>query len=269
MPYLANLGIQLYTVREQLAENPQTTLQALADIGYKQVELMDTRQLATLKPICDDLGLSVNSSFMQWTALTDRWDLVPDTPRVTFDQVLEQAVEGGVEHIVFGYMRPEEHETADAWKQHIESLNKAAERAKAAGVGMAYHNHNFEWAPVDGTTGWALLQQHLDGDLVPFEFDVAWAAMAGLDPAEVLTSIKDRVALVHLKNLKPLPAAYLTIETMPADSSIELGSGKLDIPSLMRLANGYNVQHCFYEQDNNWHPDAVNSARTSLEYLRA
>ena len=269
VPYLDTLGIQLWTVREQMAADPVATLRALADLGYQQVELMDTRDIVKLKPTCDDLGLTINSSFMQWTAITGRWDLLPDAPRITVDEVLGQANEGGLSHVVFGYFRPEEHQTADDWKRHIESLNEAARKAQSAGLNMAYHNHNFEWEPVDGTTGWELLKANLDGNLVPFELDLGWASMAGNDPAQVLESVKDRVSLLHIKNLKDLPQPYVTIESMPPDSFTELGKGRLDIPALMRLGKDAGVTYCFYEQDNNWHPDALGSAETSIEFLEA
>ena len=268
LPYLDTIGIQLWTVREPLAADPRATLQALADLGYRQVELMDTRQIAELKPICDDVGLRINSSFMQWTAVTGRWDLLPDAPKITVDEVLEQANAGGLSHVVFGYLMPEEHDTADEWKQHIASLNDAGRKARAAGLQLAYHNHNFEWEPVDGTTGWQLLVDHLDGDLVPFELDLAWASMAGKDPSAVLASISDRVEFLHIKNLVELEQPYVTIESMPPDSFIELNKGRLDIPALMRQGQEAGVRYCFYEQDYNWHPDPLGSAKTSLHFLQ-
>ncbi len=267
VPYLDTLGIQLWTVREQMAADPRATLKALADLGYQQVELMDTRDITRLKPICDEYGLAVNSSFIQWTAITGRWDLLPDAPRITVEEILEQANAGGLSHLIFGYMLPEEHKTADDWKRHIESANNAAAKAQAAGLNMAYHNHNFEWEPVDGTTGWELLKEHMDGSLVPFELDLGWAAMAGQDPAQVLESVSDRVSLLHIKNLVDLPQPYVTIESMPADKFTELGAGKLDIPALMRQGQEAGVTYCFYEQDNNWKPDALGSAERSIEFL--
>ncbi|WP_420460350.1 sugar phosphate isomerase/epimerase family protein [Neolewinella sp.] len=267
VPYLDTLGIQLWTVREQMAADPRATLQALADLGYQQVELMDTRDITRLKPICDEYGLAVNSSFIQWTAITGRWDLLPDAPRITVEEILEQANAGGLSHLIFGYMLPEEHKTADDWKRHIESANNAAMKAQAAGLNMAYHNHNFEWEPVDGTTGWELLKEHMDGSLLPFELDLGWAAMAGQDPAQVLESVKNRVSLLHIKNLVDLPQPYVTIESMPADKFTELGAGRLDIPALMRQGQKAGVTYCFYEQDNNYSPDALSSAERSIEFL--
>ncbi|CAH1000312.1 Inosose dehydratase [Neolewinella maritima] len=268
IPYLDTLGIQLYTVREQMAEDPATTLRALADLGYRQVELMDTRDIARLKPICDELGLSVNSSFMQWTAITGRWDLVPDTPPITTDEVFEQANAGGVSHVVFGYLRPEERTSADDWKRHIEGINEAGLTARKAGLSLAYHNHNFEWEPVDGTIGWELLLAELDGSLVPFELDLGWASLAGQDPASVLEQVSDRVRLLHVKDLNDVPQ-HVTIASMPSATFTELGTGRLDIPQLMRMGKEYGVEHCFYEQDHNWHPDALGSARSSIEFLRS
>lgn len=252
-----------------MAENPRATLEALADIGYRQVVLMDTRDIATLKPICDDLGQAVNSSFMQWTTLTGRWDLVPNEKKeFTFDEVLRQTTDGGLSHLVFGYLTPGERRSVDDWKMRADELNAAGEKAKAAGIQMAYHNHNFEWQPVEDSCGWEVLKERMDGELDPFELDLAWVAMAGKEPFRVLESIKHRVELLHVKNLKPLEDAYVTIEAMPTDSFTELGEGKLDIPALMRLGESHGVQYCFYEQDNNWHPDALGSARSSMAYLQ-
>ena len=269
VPYLDTLGIQLWTVREQMAADPEATLRALADLGYRQVELMDTRDITRLKPICDDLGLAVNSSFMQWTAITGRWDLLPDAPRITVEEILDQATAGGLSHIIFGYLLPQEHQTADDWKRICEAANQAGQKAQAAGLTMAYHNHNFEWEPVDNTTGWELLKQHMDGNLVPFELDLGWAKMAGQDPSQVLASVKDRVSLLHIKNLVELPEPYVTIESMPADKFTELGAGTLNIPALMRQGKEAGVTYCFYEQDNNWKPDALGSAERSIEFLES
>jgi len=270
LPYLDTIGIQLWTVRNEMAEDPRSTLQAIADIGYQQVELMDTRQVAQLKPICDDLGLAVNSSFMMWATLTGRWDLVPyEKEPFTFDTVLEQVNKGGLSHLVFGYLNPGERATADDWKRRIEELNVAGEKAKQSGIQMAYHNHNFEWDPVDGTTGWELLNTGLDPKIVPFELDVAWVAMAGQDPATVLESVGDRTELIHIKNLVDLPRGYTTLEAMPPESFTELGKGQLDIPALMTAARKAGTTYCYYEQDNNWHPNALGSAQMSLDFLRS
>jgi sugar phosphate isomerase/epimerase len=268
LPYLDTLGIQLWTVRNQMEEDPVATLTALADIGYRQVELMDTRHIADLKPICDDLGLAINSSFMLWTTLTGRWDLVPqETERFAFEQVLEQMTDGGLSHLVFGYLQPGERETADDWKRRADELNVAGEKARDAGLQMAYHNHNFEWAPVGGTTGFDILRDRLEAELVPFELDLAWVAMAGQDASETLAAVGDRTELVHIKNLVELERPYLTIPEMPDDRFTELGAGQLDIPALMRQAREIGATYCFYEQDNNWKPDALASARKSYAFL--
>lgn len=270
LPLLNTIGLQLWTVREPLAEDPQATLSALSEMGYQQVELMDTRQIATFKPICDNLGLEINSSFMQWSTITGRWDLVPnETEPFEFNQVLDQAGEGGLSHLVFGYLTPGERETADDWKRLADQLNRAAETAKSAGIQMAYHNHNFEWSPVEGTTGFDILLDRLDGDLMPFELDVAWVAMAGKDPREMLGQVKDRTKLLHLKNLKDLDQPYLTLEEVPENSFEELNDGQLDTVVLMELAAEVGVDYVFVEQDDNHDPDPLGSVRTSLDFLRS
>ena len=267
-PYVDDLGIQLWTVREALAADERATLEALAEIGYRQVEGMDTTQAARLRPLCDELGLRINSSFMAWPAITGRWDLVPDMQRIEFSAVLDEAAAAGCQHLVFGYLNPGERETADDWKRLADQLNEAALTAQRYDIAMAYHNHNFEWDPVEGTTGWAILNERLDGSIFPFELDVFWAQIAGQDARATLESIRDRVSLLHLKQLKPGTPVVTRLADVPPDAFEELPDGGIPITELMALGRSYGVRHCMVEQDGNWEPDAVAAARRSYAFLR-
>ena len=268
LPYLDTLGIQLWTVREPLAEDPETTLRTLKELGYYQVEAMDTRQLADLKPICDDLGLRIHSSFMLWETLTQTWELTPDETKMEFAEVLDQANNGGVDHLVFGYFQPGARETADDWKRVADQINAGALRAKEAGLQMAYHNHNFEWDPVEETTGWAILQDRLDGNLCPFELDLFWAQIAGQDPRQVMGEISNRVSLLHLKQLHTGTPVVTTLAEVPPNAFEELPNGEMPIKDLMRYGKELGVEYCMVEQDGNWKPDPLGSAKTSIEFLR-
>lgn len=268
LPYLESLGLQLWTVRDQMEIDPRTTLTTLRDIGYRQVELGDTRTLTDLKPICDDLGLAIHSSFLQWATITGRWDLLPEETPFEFTEAIDQAGEAGLSHLVFGYLRPESRQTADDWKRLADQLNEAGLQAKENGLQMAYHNHNFEWDPVEGTTGFDLLLDRMDGELIPFELDVFWAQIAGQDPKVVLDRISDRVELLHLKQLHRGTPVVTRLDDVPPDAFEELDEGDIPIKDLMRYGQELGVKYCMVEQDGNYAGSSLESARQSYDFLR-
>lgn len=269
LPYLDNIGIQLWTVRDQMEADPVLTLKTLADLGYYQVEGGDTRLLNQLMPICKDVGLRMHSSFINWNTVTGGWRYTPDdaTP-FPFEEVLEAATKHGLSHLVFGYLRPEERQTADDWKRLADQLNEAGEQTRAAGLQLTYHNHNFEWDPVEGTTGWDILAERMESDLVPWELDVFWAQIAGQDPRVLMDQHQDRLELLHLKQLHPGTPIVTRIDDVPDNAYEELPEGDIPIKDLMRYGQELGVAYCMVEQDGNYNTGSLDSAGTSLAYLR-
>jgi len=268
LPYLNNLGIQLWTVRDQMAIDPELTLKTIKELGYYQVEAGDTRTLADIKPICDDLDLKIHSSFINWNTVTGNWKFTPDDTPFEFAEVIDQAGEHGLSHLVFGYLRPEERTSADDWKRLADQLNQAGQSCKDNGLQLTYHNHNFEWDPIEGTTGFDLLIDRMDGDLTPFELDLFWAQIAGQDAKETMTRIKDRVELLHLKQLHPGTPVVTRIADVPANAYEELPDGDMPIKDLMRYGKELGVAYCMVEQDGNYEVSSLKSAGKSIDFLQ-
>ena len=272
LKYRTDPGLQLYTLRAPLAENPRATLEAVKKAGYVHVELMDTGQIQTLKPICDDLGLEVRSSFYNWLAVTGNGAMVASmmpemAPSQSFEQMVEEAAKAGLSHMVFGYMLPQERSTLDDYKLRAEQINKAAELVKAAGMQQVYHHHSFEFAPLDenGTRGWDILVEQLDPNLTPFEIDVFWAAIGGEDPAALISKLKDRTRLLHLKDLKQGVDTNYNEQTVDPEAFQELGDGRLDFNAILAAAEEAQVAFCMVEQDQS--PDPLASIAQSSVYL--
>ena len=267
-PYAENIGIQLYTVRDQLAADPQSTLEEISKLGYKQIELMDTDQIPLLKPIAKDLGLAINSSFFSWSVLTGRWDLREEEDRTenTFDQVLEDAQKAGLNHLVFGYMLPEERSTLDDYRRICPILNEAGEKCKSAGIQLCYHNHSFEFAPMEGSNGYDILIEKLDPELVKFELDVFWSDIAGVNPVALMKKLSGRIRLLHLKDkLINTPVIY-DEGKVPEEAFKELGNGVVDLEGVLATAGQVGVEHCMVEQDQS--PAPLESIKTSLVYMK-
>lgn len=264
-PYQATIGLQLWTVRELIAQNAQQTLSALKSIGYQQVETMDTEQLLTLKPICNDLGLAVNSSFIAWSAVTGRWDLLPDATPITIEDIIERGQRAGLSHLVFGYMFPQSRTTIDDYKKVSDQLNLAGEKVAAAGMQLCYHNHSFEFKPTEGQIPFDVLIERLDEQLVQFELDVFWSKLGGLDSVELFKRIAERTRLLHLKDKKAsIPTIYDETQ-VPADAFQPLGKGEVDLKTIVKLAAAAGVDYCFVEQDQS--PDALADVAVSRRWM--
>ncbi len=181
---------------------------------------------------------------------------------------MDQANEADLSHLVFGYIQPGERENLDAYRKLADQLNEAGLKAKERGLQMAYHNHNFEFERMGPAKQFPLqiLAERLEADLVPFELDVFWAAIAGVDPVGLLPTIKERVKLLHLKDLKPKTEVTTALDGIPEDAFQELGDGSLPIKKLAKLGKEYGVDYCFVEQDQS--PAPLESIAQSIDFLR-
>jgi sugar phosphate isomerase/epimerase len=259
--YKDTIGLQLWTVRNQMEEDKKGTLKAIADAGYKQVELMDTTHAKELLPICKDLGLKITSSFMDWQAIC-----VPDADGSAVDEIVAHSKEAGLKHVVFGYIHTGHRETVDQFKKHAEMANIAGEKCKAAGMKLCYHNHSFEFEKLkDDQTGFDVLIDEFDKELVPFELDVFWAKIGGWDPIETLRKLDGRVSQVHLKDLKEGTPVIYDNGAVPHEAFKELGAGTIDMAEVLKVSAEIGVEQCHIEQDQS--PDPIASIGQSIKHL--
>jgi sugar phosphate isomerase/epimerase len=260
--YKENIGLQLWTVRNQMAEDKQKTLAAVAKAGYKQVELMDVSDTKELLPICKDLNLNVTSAFINWQVVANPTG--KDLP--TIDSIIDQAAAANLKHLVFGYIGKGHRETEDQYKQHAEKANQIGEKAKTAGMKLCYHNHSFEFKPLAGDRcGFDVFMDEFDSQLVPFELDVFWVAIGGWQPIETLRKLKGRVSQVHLKDLlKDTPVNY-DEGTVPHEAFKELGNGMIDMAEVLQISAEIGVEQCHVEQDQS--TDPIASIVQSISHL--
>jgi sugar phosphate isomerase/epimerase len=183
------LSVQLYTVREALAEDLPGTLVRLAALGFTQVEPYAlTRYADALRPAMAAVGLSAPTAHQSFVGSPDA------------DAVFATAAALGVGLVVDPRVERARWETVAGVESVADDLNAAAERAARHGVRVGYHNHAQELEIVhDGTTALELLAARLADDVV-LEVDAYWAAAGGQDPVALLKRLGDRVAAIHLKD---------------------------------------------------------------------
>lgn len=260
--YLKDIGLQLWTVRNQLADDISETLKAVADAGYKQVELMRVLgDVDKIAPVAKDLGMNVTSAFIDWQSVGN--PEADDAP--PFHKILDNAKEAGLKFLVFGYIGKGHRETADHFKRHAEAANKAGEKCKAAGIQLCYHNHSFEFKPIDDTTGWDVLVDRFDNDLVQFELDVFWVKVGGFDPVGTMKRLDGRIAQLHLKDMKKGTGTIYDEAQVPDDAFEELGDGTIDMNEVMKLGSKIGVKQCHVEQDQS--PSPIASIGQSMRHL--
>ena len=263
-PYVKTIGLQLYTLRNQLAEDVPGTIKAVADAGYYQVELMRVVADDPVLQAARDNGLKVTSAMIDWKTL-----VTPGEPGVpSFQETLDVAVHQDLKFLVIPYVGKGHRETADQLKVLTRRANRAGEACRKAGIQLCYHHHSFEFAKLpDGTRRWDVLVQHFDPNLVKFEIDVFWAAIGGLDPVATIRELKGRVAQLHLKDLLEGTPTIQDESKVPKDAFQEVGHGIIDWPAVLAAAQFAGVTQCHVEQDQS--PDPIASIGQSIRYLKS
>lgn len=242
------LAVQMYTLRDAVQQDIVGTLRAVAELGYRAVELHTLGGLSAreLRTELDALGLQVSSMHIGLDRLETQ-----------LDQELEDLQILGGSYAVCPYLAEDRRASADAYRVVAHSLNNIGRKAQEQGITLAYHNHAFEFDKFGEETGFDILFSETDPKLVASQLDVYWVAFAGVDPIAKLREFTGRVPLVHLKDL--------SADQPPTFA--EVGSGTLDFPAIIEAANQAGSEWLIVEQDVCQRPP-LESIGMSLSYLR-
>jgi sugar phosphate isomerase/epimerase len=254
---LRTIGVQLYTVRGVLPKQPAETLKAIRDIGYREIE-------ATYAGL-DKIWPAIEASRLRPVSIHLDSTLMNDGKQDDLSRAIDQTKKWGFTFAVFPYLPPAERGGLEKIRALCDKLNRAGEKCRAAGLHFCYHNHAFEFEPMDGTTGFNLMMERLDKNLCGFELDCFWVSVAGHDPASLLRELSGRVPLVHLKD-KMAGTPVLYKESVDRAAFQEVGNGTLDWKAILRAAQSARVEHFFVEQDQT-PAEPVDSLRQSFGYL--
>lgn len=237
------VGLQLYTLREAMAKDPDGTLKKVADIGYKEVEpfgYSDGKFFGkTPKEFSDllkSLGLTAPSGHYTTgnVVVTGKGTLKNDWKRAVDD-----AAAIGQKYMVCAYLFPPERTKLDDYKQFADLFNKSAEVCKAAGIQFAYHNHDFEFQTLEGQIPYDLLLSSTDPKLVQMELDLYWATFAKQDPVALFKKHPGRFPLWHVKDM----------EKTPERAFAPVGTGSIDFQRIFDAKKTAGMTHYFVEQD--------------------
>lgn len=272
--FSAPLGVELYTVRNQLPDQAEEVLGQLAEIGFVEIE-QQWSSVKTMLPLLKNVGLHPISVSLNPALVTGDWAAAEAQAkrfglefggRESMDEVAAQAKEAGAEYLMFPIIRADDEANLDFYRDFADKFNQAGEIATKHGLLICYHNHAFEFESLGDQSPFDVMIERFDPQLTAFEVDVFWVTITGTDPVEVLKRLKGRVPMIHLKDLAQGAAPRYNQDVAPEEFK-EVGNGSVDFAAILRQAPDTGVKHYFVEQDQT-PGDPIDSLRQSYEYLR-
>ena len=254
------VGLQLYSLRDQLPKDVKGGIAKVAAAGYKEVEPfgyskqngfwgLNAKEFSTL---LKDNGLRTPSAHFGMD------DYFVNGKTDVLETYIEAANITGMTYVIVPSINGEVLKSADQFKMVAEKMNKAAEICKKSGLKLGYHNHNFEWKPVDGTTFYDVLLKHTDPALVHMEMDIYWVVRAGQNPVKLFEAHPGRFALCHLKDM----------DKANRELNTEIGKGSIDFKTILSKAKLAGLKHYIVEQENYINIDPYTSITESAAYVK-
>lgn len=252
-------GLQLYSLREQLPKDVKGVIAKVAAAGYREVETFGYSKAggfwglsaAEFKTLLKQHGLSSPSGHYGMNEFLHSGELKE------VEEAIEAAKIVGQQYVTFPYVMPGDRKTAADLQNIVAKVNLAAEKISAAGLKMAYHNHDFEFENVEGVRLYDLLLNGTRPSQVHFEMDLYWVVRAGQNPVEWFTKYPGRFPMVHVKDMNK----------QKPELNTEVGTGSVDFKSIFAKAKLGGIKHYIVEQEN-FVIDPYKSIAESSTYLR-
>jgi sugar phosphate isomerase/epimerase len=231
------IGIQIYTIREQLTADLEGSMKRLAQIGYKCIEAAGFAksdagyQFYGKSPKDYKKMLADNGQYL----LASHTVFEPETA----DAVCAAHAEAGCKYIVYPFLPEQYRQNLDGYKATGMVLSKLGEAAKRNGLQFAYHNHNFEYTEMEGQVPMDVMMANTDAANVKFELDIYWIEKAGKDPIAYFDKYPGRFELWHVKDMTKDDEKFFA----------PVGSGSIDWQKIFAAREKSGMKHYFVEQD--------------------
>lgn len=234
------VGLQLYTLRNQISKDVRSVIAKVSDIGFREVETYGY----SLKGGFWGLNIKEFRSLLKSHGLkspSGHYNFEPYLGVDNLDSLKEniEAAKGiGQKYLTVPYLSEPLRKNLDSYKVLASKLNQAAILARKAGLQLVYHNHDFEFKDFNGTTGYDILLRETDPSDLKFELDIYWTVKAGKDPIALFQQNPGRYVMWHVKDMDRTDKSYT-----------EVGSGTIDYKQIFAKAKLSGMKHFFVEQD--------------------
>jgi len=257
------VGLQLYTIRDAMAADAIGSLKKLSDLGYKNLELANYSDgkfygfaPKELKKIVNDLGMEIISSHTQVEAAG-----------ITIDNAQKMAddhAELGVKFCVQPWVN-EPDRNIESYKKMIGDWNEVGKIMKGVGIQFGYHNHNFEFANIDGIVPYYdIFMPEMDADLITMELDLFWANKAGQDPIAMFNKYPGRFQLLHFKDMKTNQEPFFEVIK---DDVCSVGAGVIDFKKILTAKDVAGMKYLLVEDDNQGNGKPFEALEVSISNL--
>ncbi len=262
---LKAFGIQLYTLRDVIAKDTRNVLSQLAKDGYKELEAfgIDSGKFhgfaaADFKKMVGDLGMkTIGAHAMPDVQLDKDTKQGLDVVVPGWKKSVETAKVGGLMYITCPWWKEAHRKTVDQLKKSAEIISMMGDYATQQGLKFTYHNHDFEFADIEGTNFYDILLAQTHPSTINFEMDLYWVVFAGKDPGYYFAKYPGRFHQFHVKDM----------DKSDRTKNTEIGKGSIDFAKIFQMARKSGVKHYFVEQETGYSPDSLTSAKLCADYL--
>lgn len=250
---LAQFGLQLYTLRDDLPKDPKGILKQIAGFGYKQIEGYEGGKglwwgmgHKEFKSYIDGLGLNMVASHCN--------------TKENFERKAAEAKEVGLRYLIEPWIGPQK--TLDDYKKQADRFNKLGEICKKNEMKFAYHNHGYSFTKLEGQYPQDILMQGTNAENVDFEMDIYWVVVPNEDPVAWLQKYPNRFKLCHVKD------RLKTAAPGEEDASTEVGKGSIDYKKILRAAKENGMEYYIVEQEKYDNSTPLKSAEEDARYMK-
>lgn len=263
------VALQLYSVRDDLSADFEGTLKKVKELGYQGVEFAGLygHDAEQVKKLLEENGLEAVSAHISIDEFLSNPEGVIDT-----------YIKIGCKYAAIPYLVEERRPGAPKWEQTVEEIKKIATIAKAKGLQLMYHNHDFEFVKINGKYALDELYDTISADLLETEIDVCWVNVAGVNPASYVKQYAGRATILHLKDFTGGKTdnmyELIGIEGDKAQQTKAfefrpVGYGKQDIPTILEAAETAGTKWLVVEQDSpSMGKTPMECAQMSINYLK-
>ena len=264
------VGIQLYSVREDMKRDPLSTLKRVAEMGYKFVEhanYVDRKfygyAAKDFKKVLDDLGLKMLSGHTVMGK--QHWDAAKNDFTDAWKFTVEDAATVGQKYVVSPWLDADLRKTADDLKRYMDVFNKSGALCQKSGMKFGYHNHHFEFAEKFGDqTVFDIILQNTDPKLVAQQLDIGNMFNGGAKAQDILTKYTGRFELMHVKDEIEAPAG-----SREKYESAVLGTGIINVKEVIDLGKKMgNTVHFIIEQESYQGKQPLDSIKEDLAVMK-
>lgn len=257
------VGLQLYTIRDAMSADVPGTLKKVSDIGYKNLELAGYSggkfygyKPSEFKKMVDDLGMTTLSSHTQVEAA----GITVENAKIMADAHAEL----GVKYCIQPWVE-EVDRKIEKYKKMVGDWNEVGRIMKKVGIQFGYHNHNFEFANINGIVPYYdIFMREMDPDLITMEIDLFWVSKAGQDPVEMFKKYPGRFQLFHMKDMRTKQAPFFDVNK---DDVCSVGEGVIDVKSILASKKLAGMKYMFVEDDNQGNGKPFEGIETSINNL--